>query len=116
MLSLAGSNLARENKLIIDRAEDYTSLPKISLVQNTSSTKHKYAIKKPILQNNTKPQADHISQIYTIPLACLNMRMMLRVLAFQTRTIPSSDPDINKFPLVPYVKQVTALLLKLRKL
>lgn len=37
---------------------------------------------------------------------------MLRVLAFQTRTIPSSDPDINKFPAAPYAKQVTALLLK----
>lgn len=51
-------------------------------------------------------------KVYTIPLACLNVRMMLRVLAFQTRTIPSSDPDINKFPAAPYAKQVTALLLK----
>jgi len=43
------------------------------------------------------------------------MRTMLRVLAFQTRTIPSSDPDIKKFPLMPYAKQVTALLLHREK-
>lgn len=35
--------------------------------------------------------------VYTIPLACLNKRTIRRVLASQTRTFPSSDPDINKF-------------------
>lgn len=57
--------------------------------------------------------AKHMSYftIYTIPLACLNTRTLVRVLASQTRTIPSSDPDINKFPLMLYAKQVTVLLL-----
>lgn len=66
-----------------------------------SITNHRCAIKA----HSAKQDIFH--KVYTIPLACLNMRTMLRVLAFQTRTIPSSDPVINKFSLVPYAKQVT---------
>lgn len=71
-----------------------------------SITNHWYTIKA------LSAKQDIFHKVYTIPLECLNMRTMLRVLAFQTRTIPSSDPDINKFSLEPYAKQVTWLLLQ----
>lgn len=71
-----------------------------------SIAKHRFASK------TLSAKQAKFHEVYTIPLACLNMRTRLRVLAFQTRIIPSSDPDINKSSLVPYAKQVTALLLQ----
>ena len=40
---------------------------------------------------------------------------MLLVLASQTRTIPSSDPESKRFPRAQYAKQVTALLEEKKK-
>ena len=40
---------------------------------------------------------------------------MLWVLASQTRTIPSSDPESKRFPRAQYAKQVTALLEEKKK-